>query len=162
MVSRLTGANCGSAPGLRQNEKLRSPLSSIVTNASVVCCVCVVQSPDTSTPAARKAVRAVRPNPSFPVMPINALFPPSFAAAAAQFAGAPPGFASKRFLPPALFPQGVKSIKISPSAVTSIFVFCISILSPGPKRTIPDTFLKVFTHADCSKKYFRPLPLGSP
>ena len=54
---------------------------------------------------------------------MNAAFPPSFETAQAQFAGAPPGFSSNMFYPADDFPAKVKSIRISPRAVTSIFFF---------------------------------------
>ena len=46
------------------------------------------------TPISESAFRTSSPNESNPVMPMNALRPPSLATAPAQFAGAPPGFSS--------------------------------------------------------------------
>ena len=93
-MSKSASVSWVSAPGFLQKEKWRSPFASSDTKARVVCCFSVVRIPLTSTFKSARVARKSSPKESQPVIPTNAAFPPSFATAQAQLAGAPPGFSS--------------------------------------------------------------------
>ena len=74
--------SCVSAPGLRANENSRFPLSSSVTNASVVNTSSDTSIPRVSIPAPFRVLISSLPKASLPTLPIMAVFAPNFVSAA--------------------------------------------------------------------------------
>ena len=108
-----------SAPGFLEKEKVRSPLLSNPTKASVVNCLGSWITAPVSMPSFSSVSIRKRPCMSSPTFAMRAVFHPKQLTAVSILAGAPPGFCSKSRIPSELFPDSVKSISNSPSATTS-------------------------------------------
>ena len=83
-----------------------------------------------------------------PTQPIKAVSAPSFRAATARFAGAPPGIAAKIVLPFASVHVCVMSIRISPMVVILIFMLFLFSSTVGS----PVLFSIPYFGNDCKEK----------
>ena len=107
-----------------------------------------------SIPTSSTAFLSCVPNMSFPTLPMNAVFLPSFSSIASTLHGAPPGLASSIGFPCALLPFSVKSINNSPNAVTSKALF--PILYPpycdGKKHSIRNKILSIVNNINLAQE----------
>ena len=107
-----------------------------------------------SIPTSSTAFLSWVPNMSFPTLPMNAVFLPSFSSIASTLHGAPPGLASSIGFPCALLPFSVKSINNSPNAVTSKALF--PILYPpccdGKKHSIRNKILSIVNNINLAQE----------
>ena len=96
--------------------------------ASVVGTLPSLTIPAVSMPNLSNVAISILPKASAPTLPINAQWPPSFAAIAKTLHGAPPGFTSKTILLFWAMLAGVMSISNSPIETMSNFLIMTLLL----------------------------------